>query len=63
MNFQELIESSCWSDYEGCVCGLSSNHEGLHKCFHCDVPWDDDMSAEWEQKMNTEIQKMIEKLK
>lgn len=57
LSFQELVNSWCMSDWEGCLCQLPKEHEGKHKCGYksCSSEWTDEQSTEWWKKLKAEI--------
>ena len=52
-----FIASLCWSEWEGCACGLKKDHEGLHKCGSelCPCTWTDEQAEQWWVEFQQEL--------
>lgn len=52
-SLDELVATSCLSDWEGCLCGLPKDHEPPHRCpvASCGCEWTDEQSDEWWRKL------------
>lgn len=45
----DVMQGSCWSIWEGCVCRHAKNHDGDHSCDdpNCYTVWTTTQSDEW----------------
>ena len=45
----DTLQGSCWSIWEGCVCGQAKTHFGPHSCDdpNCNTTWTTEQSDEW----------------
>jgi hypothetical protein len=46
---QEIVQSSCWSIWEGCACRHLKNHFGSHSCDdpNCRSTWTTEQAEAW----------------
>lgn len=58
LTFNDYIQQSCMSMYEGCMCGLDKNHEDPHICVaaDCDETWTTQESITWWKEFVKESQ-------
>lgn len=60
MDFEEYAKklfASCMSEWEGCLCNLPKQHEGLHRCVarECGCTWTTQQADEWNVRLRREI--------
>jgi hypothetical protein len=47
-----LIQSQCFSCWEGCCCQLPKGHDGLHECVvGCPEKWTDEQERQFMESM------------